>query len=150
MCVKSMMALLLLFPLFILASCDLPFHKDLYSLADAPPTFGVTYNANGASGTAPVNNNYAQGVSVTVTTNSGTLVYSGYALAGWMTKPDGAGISYLPGATFTMGSANVTLYAVWVPQPYALKLGDRHYYRGDFLNIYCLCNHSPWGYLDRR
>ena len=70
-------------------------------------TYTVTYNANGASGgSVPMDNNkYQQGATVTVLGNTGTLVKTGYAFAGWNTKADGTGTSYAAGATFSMGTA---------------------------------------------
>jgi uncharacterized repeat protein (TIGR02543 family) len=41
------------------------------------------------------------------------MVYSGYTFSGWNTKADGTGTAYQAGGTFTMGSADVTLYAKW-------------------------------------
>jgi uncharacterized protein YjdB len=80
------------------------------------PSYSVTYSGNGAGGNAPTDNNvYAQGATVTVSTSVGSLTSTGNALAGWMTKADGTGTSYAKGATFAMGAANVTLYAVWAP-----------------------------------
>lgn len=38
---------------------------------------------------------------------------SGYTFAGWNTAADGSGTSYSGGATFPMGTADVTLYAQW-------------------------------------
>ena len=52
---------------------------------------------------------------MTVTTGAGSLVKTGYNLAGWMTAVDGTGTSYAAGAVMPMGTANVTLYAIWVP-----------------------------------
>jgi hypothetical protein len=77
----------------------------------------VTYNANAAaSGTVPRDGNtYSQGAEVTVLGNAGYLAMTGYALAGWNTSADGLGTSYAAGATFTMGSTSVALYAVWIP-----------------------------------
>lgn len=72
----------------------------------------VSYNINGQSGTAPASAAYAQGSTVTV---SSTNLLGSYQLAGWMTKQDGTGTSYALGASFTMGSSNVTLYAIWIP-----------------------------------
>jgi len=84
-----------------------------------PPStnYTVTYNANGAtSGSVPVDSNkYATAATVTVLTNSGNLVNTGYSFAGWNTAANGSGASYAAGATFAMGSANVTLYAQWSP-----------------------------------
>jgi hypothetical protein len=116
---KALKLRLLAFLLVILTSCNVPFHKDLFNLADAEiqskSGYRVIYEGNGASGAAPTDSKaYAQGATITVTTSSGSLTYSGYALVGWTTKTDGTGTSYASGAAFTMGSANVTLYAVWV------------------------------------
>jgi hypothetical protein len=46
---------------------------------------------------------------------AGNLTKSGFSLAGWNTMDDGSGLSYAAGATFTMGSADMSLYAVWIP-----------------------------------
>ena len=77
-------------------------------------TFSVSYNGNGSTGgSAPTDaNNYASGATVTVA-GSGTLSRPGYLFAGWNTASNGSGSAYAPGATFSMGSANVTLYAQW-------------------------------------
>jgi uncharacterized repeat protein (TIGR02543 family) len=50
---------------------------------------------------------------VVVQSNSGNLVRTGYAFAGWNTQANGSGTTYVAGNTFTMGTANVTLYAKW-------------------------------------
>ena len=74
----------------------------------------VKYNGNGNSGgTAPTDpNSYLPGATVTVLGNSGNLVKTGYFFGGWNSQADGSGTTYASGATFTMGSANVTLYAI--------------------------------------
>lgn len=79
------------------------------------PTYTVTYHANEAgSGDVPVDStSYEQGDEVTVLGNTGSLVRDGYAFAGWCVNANGTGDSYTPDETFTMGSANVVLYAVW-------------------------------------
>jgi uncharacterized repeat protein (TIGR02543 family) len=56
-------------------------------------------------------------ITVTVLGNTGTLVRTGHTFAGWNTKADGSGTDYVANATFTMGSANVTLYAKWTANP---------------------------------
>ena len=81
------------------------------------PTYSVTYNANGSTGgSVPTDSNhYLQGATVTVL-GAGSLINTGYAFAGWTASTTGvAGASYSIGSTFTMGSANVNLYAVWIP-----------------------------------
>ncbi len=91
----------------------------LYAQWTALPTYTVTYNANGATGgSVPVDSGkYIDGATVTVLANSGNLVDAGFSFAGWNTAANGNGTSYASGATFTMGSANVTLYAQWAALP---------------------------------
>jgi BspA type Leucine rich repeat region (6 copies)/Listeria-Bacteroides repeat domain (List_Bact_rpt) len=79
-----------------------------------PTTFTVTYNANGGTGSVPTDNTtYTTGAIVPVLFNTGMAV-SGSSCAGWTTSITGPGASYAQGATFTMGTANVTLSAVWI------------------------------------
>jgi len=86
-----------------------------------PPatTYSVTYAGNGNSGGAVPNDSstYAVGATVTVLGNTGSLVNSGYTFAGWNTAANGSGTAYASGATFSMGSSNVTLYAQWTAVP---------------------------------
>jgi uncharacterized repeat protein (TIGR02543 family) len=88
-----------------------------------PSSSTVTYNGNGnTAGTAPADAaTYTQGASVTVKANSGNLVRTGYTFAGWNTSADGNGTSYAAGTTFSMGSANITLYAKWTKNPIAIS-----------------------------
>ncbi|MCM0084402.1 cadherin-like beta sandwich domain-containing protein [Geomonas sp. Red32] len=77
--------------------------------------YTVTYNGNGNSGgSAPADGSspYLNGATVTVL-GAGSLTRSGYQFAGWNTAANGSGTSRAAGATFTMGSSNVTLYAQW-------------------------------------
>jgi len=52
---------------------------------------------------------------VTVLGNTGSLVKTSYSFDGWNTQSDGLGTDYNASGSdsFTMGSANVTLYAKW-------------------------------------
>ncbi|MGA2639719.1 MAG: beta-propeller fold lactonase family protein [Spirochaetia bacterium] len=89
----------------------------LYAVWTQNPTYTVTYVANAtlASGSVPTDNNhYLQGVPVTVLGNTGNMVVTGDTFTGWNTQPNGSGTNYAPGATFTMGTSNVTLYTTWV------------------------------------
>jgi hypothetical protein len=92
----------------------------------APSLFSVVYDANrpagtSGSGSVPIDNNtYAQGASVTVLANPGNLTTSGgYSFLGWASNPSATTPSYVVSgnnvspSSFTMGSANVTLYAIW-------------------------------------
>ena len=79
-------------------------------------TSTVTYDGNGSTGgTAPTDPDspYEYGVTVTVLGNTGNLVKTGYTFAGWNTQADGSGTDRAEGSTFTMGAADVTLYAKW-------------------------------------
>ncbi|HQJ07303.1 MAG TPA: InlB B-repeat-containing protein, partial [Spirochaetota bacterium] len=93
-------------------------NKACYTAAGPLNLFKVTYDGNGAaSGSAPVDANiYTNGQTVTVL-GEGTLAktHDGINLrvACWNTQSDGMGTDYQPGATFTIGTANVTLYAKW-------------------------------------
>ena len=81
-----------------------------------PSTYTVTYDGNGkTSGSVPTDANspYANGATVTVLGNTGSLAKTGYTFTGWNTAADGSGTDYAAGETFSMGTANVTLYAQW-------------------------------------
>lgn len=93
--------------------------------AQADATYTVTYNGNGnSSGSVPTDSSspYVNGSSVTALANSGTLAKTGYIFAGWCSVQPSAGAtcgsvsgtSYTAGSgTFTIGTSNVTLYAIW-------------------------------------
>lgn len=87
----------------------------LYAQWTVLATYHVYYDANGATGgSVPVDGNaYLQGATVTVRGNTGSLVRDGYVFAGWNIAADGTGTDYSQGATFAIGTANVTLYAKW-------------------------------------
>ncbi len=92
------------------------FVRAVRSFKSGNPTYSVTYDGNGFTGGAvPLDiAGYEAGDTVTVKTNSGNLVKTGQYFAGWNTAADGSGQSYSSIAgTFTIGSANVTLYAQW-------------------------------------
>lgn len=117
-----------------------------YSISVTGPTattaYSVTYNANGAtSGTVPVDTaTYASGATVTTKLNTGNLAKTGYLFSGWNTNATGTGTTYAPGAAFTMGSANVTLYAKWTAsssggtftENLSLPVAVRDYYRSAY------------------
>ncbi|HYA87693.1 MAG TPA: InlB B-repeat-containing protein [Nitrospirota bacterium] len=107
------------------------------------PTCTVTYNGNGnAGGNVPIDlTNYEQGQTVTVLDNTGNLVKTGASFGGWNTLADGSGTFYIPGQTFTMGAANVTLYAIW---PFnVLGLTDDGANYGDYTSR--LSDQRGWG-----
>ena len=103
------------FALFIIA-CSNPG-------SPGPATYRVTYNANGGTGSVPTDtHSYLQGATLTTLGNTGNMTKTGYLIdcsfAGWNTKADGSGTSYAEGATFSLGSADVTLYVVWLDNDY--------------------------------
>ena len=79
--------------------------------------FSVTYDGNGAtSGTVPVDSaSYLSGDNAIVRGNTGSLVKTGAAFSGWNSKSDGTGITYPAQSALVVGSASVTLYAIWNP-----------------------------------
>jgi len=77
--------------------------------------FTVTYQANGSTnGTVPTDTNspYIANTTVTVLTNSGTLVKTGNTFDGWNSQVNGSGTPYATGSTFQITS-NTILYAKW-------------------------------------
>jgi uncharacterized repeat protein (TIGR02543 family) len=92
---------------------------NLYAKWSANPVYSVTYNGNGyISGSVPIDStNYETGQVITVPGNPEGLVKSAFTFAGWNTQADGNGTNYTQGQTFSMGSANVVLYAKWTANP---------------------------------
>jgi uncharacterized repeat protein (TIGR02543 family) len=85
--------------------------------------YTVTYDGNGSTGgTVPTDTaSYTNDQEVTVLGNTGNLLKinvsdDSYRFVGWTNS---SGVNYTNGATFTMGSANVTLYAKW--ESYVLR-----------------------------
>ncbi len=85
-----------------LRTLSLPFTIDLVY-----PEHTVTYYANGGSDPAPVQSPVAEGNSFIIADYSGTK--QGYEFVGWR---DGI-VIYDVGDTYTMGTSDVTLTAVW-------------------------------------
>lgn len=92
-------------------------HEDLvlYAQWTKNPPYKVIYEGNGETGGPGPNDDeeYGPGAAAIVMGNAGGFVKSGYAFAGWNTKPDGGGTPYSAGETLTIGADDVTLYAQW-------------------------------------
>lgn len=88
--------------------------QSLTVTAPASRSYTVTYNGNGnTGGTAPAaQSSLTYGQSITVSTNSGSLVKTSNTFKGWNTKADGSGVFYAASAPLTV-VGNLTLYAVW-------------------------------------
>ncbi|MEU8541534.1 InlB B-repeat-containing protein [Streptomyces sp. NPDC048717] len=92
----------------------------LYAVWAAEP-FTVTYDANGGSGTPPVDPTvHHYGDTVTVL-GPGDLNKAGYRFLGWATNPSAVSPDYQPGDTFTI-TQDTTLYAVWEQEPATLTV----------------------------
>ncbi|KXL52204.1 endo-1,4-beta-xylanase A precursor [Anaerotignum neopropionicum] len=122
----------------------------LYAKWTEDPKYTVTYDGNGKTGgIVPIDaSTYYSGGSVTVLSNTGTLVKMYSTFAGWNTLADGTGTDYAPSATLTMGAGNVTLYAKWIANPLynvtydangstggAIPTDLASYYEGDPVNV---------------
>ena len=84
----------------------------LYAQWTANPTHTVTYALGGGTGTLPTQSPVSEGASFTVASGA-TLPRAGFTFAGWN---DGTS-NYAAGATYTMGTSNVTLTAQWTANP---------------------------------
>jgi len=82
-----------------------------------PETYTITYSGNSnTGGTAPADQTKTEDVTLVLRTNSGSLVKTSYAFAGWNTLANGSGTTYAVGANFTT-NATTTLYAKWTANP---------------------------------
>lgn len=94
--------------------------EDVTLFAQWEEVFSITYDGNGAdSGTVPVDSaGYAPGEDAVVAGNPGGLSLSGFTFIGWNTEPSGGPATrYVGGSIYTMGSADVVLYAEWSSLP---------------------------------
>ena len=83
----------------------------------------ITFNGNGATG-GSMNDQLLSGVNTsgfpTGAINYNTFTRDGYYFTGWNTEPDGSGVGYDNGATYTAsatGNTTITLYAQWFGGP---------------------------------
>lgn len=82
----------------------------------AVPTYTITYDANGGSGT-PAQQTKKQGTALQLTTVKPTR--TGYTFEKWNTNASGTGTNYASGASYT-ANASVKLYAIWKLNTYAV------------------------------
>ncbi len=77
-------------------------------------TYRATYYSNSATGgTVPTFQTKIYGGELSLATNSGSLVRTGYTFAGWNTQADGLGATYAEGSTYTVPAEDTTFYAKW-------------------------------------
>ena len=73
----------------------------------------MSFNGNDSTGGSPPSNQTkTHGEDLTLASNSGSLVRTGYTFDGWNTAADGSGTSYAERALYGVDAA-VTLYAKW-------------------------------------
>ncbi len=115
--IKTECAILMGLPAVFISDCQNGTTDQAAETAEETPaaTYTITYNANGAeTGTVPTDSAaYEEGNTVTVLGNTGELTKTNYILPGWNTRADGSGTTYTAGSTFTIGDADITLYALW-------------------------------------
>ncbi|MDR2575617.1 MAG: InlB B-repeat-containing protein, partial [Treponema sp.] len=78
-------------------------------------TYTVTFDANGASGTAPAAITADAGDNIKLPPGSG-LTINDKIFSGWNTAARGDEINYEAGTAY-LPTANITLYAKWLPRP---------------------------------
>lgn len=98
----------------------------LYAIWDKLPTFKVTYDDNNSNGgeIPSDTNSYYNGQKVTVKGNPGNLVKTDNNFSGWCMDSIGSGECYNSGATFSMPSNPVMLYAKWTTKPTFMVVYD--------------------------
>ena len=97
------------------------------------PTYTVTYDANGGSGTMTDQNSpYAYGAVATVLTNGFTR--SGYTFTGWNTQADGKGTSCKAGDSINV-TGNIILYAQWSKNSSGRDDRDSYYFAIEKIDV---------------
>lgn len=81
--------------------------------AHVPKSYTLSYDANGGTG---VMSSQAIHAGATASLSTNEFKREGYTFGGWNSAKDGSGTTYADGADFTMGSANITLYAQWTAE----------------------------------
>ena len=94
--------------------------------ATCVPKWVISFDKNGAtSGKEPAVIKVVQGESTTLP-GAGNLEKTHYSFLGWNTQPDGLGVNYTAGSSFTP-TADITLYAKWGENPqYTITWDDGH------------------------
>lgn len=90
----------------------------LYAEWTANTSYTITYDDNSSTGGTSPADTTGNG-SVTLRTNSGTLVKTGYTFGGWNTQADGLGTHYSISDAYNL-TADITLYAEWTPITYTV------------------------------
>lgn len=87
----------------------------LYAKWTQNSLFTITFNKNDAAAAGAIaDQSIASGASANLTPNG--FVKTGWTFAGWATSASGS-VVYSNNSSYTMGTANTTLYAVWTQNP---------------------------------
>ncbi|MEI6280767.1 MAG: InlB B-repeat-containing protein, partial [bacterium] len=78
----------------------------------------VTLNGNTNTGGSTASQNIA--TAATANLNANGYTKTGYTFASWNTLANGTGTTYANGASYTIGTASVTLYAQWTVDTYTV------------------------------
>ena len=86
----------------------------LYAKVASKAAYSVTYDANGGSGNVPVDGQkYAEKALADVKPADGLTPPQGKIFLGWSTNPEATTAEVYPYGKLTIGTADVTLYAIW-------------------------------------
>lgn len=86
----------------------------------ADDIYSVIYNSNEATGgAAPASQTKTYGIDLTLATNTGDLVRTGYTFGGWNTQMNGWGTDYATGISY-IDNVEATLYAKWTKDSYSV------------------------------
>lgn len=86
----------------------------------AVTNYTITYRGNGNTGGAVGPDTVgADGSTVIIDNNTGSLVKTGFRFNGWNTAANGTGTAYEEGTSIQI-TGNLTLYAVWVPLSFTI------------------------------
>ena len=92
---------------------EIRFDIELYPYYISTGEFGVTYEANGGSGTEPIDEHeYAEDAYADVLHPEGLTAPDGKVFIGWNTAFDGSGVMYQPEDKVRI-DGNITLWAIW-------------------------------------
>jgi hypothetical protein len=83
--------------------------------AGGQPQYKLSYSGNGGEGHNPAT--YAYVAAATAIAAANPYQLEGFYFSGWNTEEDGYGTAYAPGATITIGTASIVLYAQWEAVP---------------------------------
>jgi len=81
-------------------------------------TYTVTFDTNGGDGGSTATQTLDYNTPTALTANGYTK--TGYTFSGWNTLANGSGTAYADTADYTIGTANVTLYAQWTINTYTV------------------------------